>query len=408
MKKINKHKIAAQDKALELTKIHNNIFLEWATGVGKSKIAIDIINSNSKNTKVLLVVAELAHKDNWKEEFNKWSLKDNIDITIVTYHSLKNYKNKSFNYLILDEAHHSGTPIKLAILKSMKVDKVIALSATMPKDKLEALENIFGDFYIYKIALQDAINKDILPEPTIYILQATLDPIDKDQLIIIERGDKNKRVTYIDNFYNRWKYLADKKQYPHIKLILHATAREKYFYINGQVDYWAKLYNRSGSKKAKNMMLFKGNERKKFLGSLKTNMARNIINLIKGKRHICFCSSIEQAEDLNRKNAIHSKKKNSLAIINKFNNKKINSLYAVEMLQEGQNLKDIEIGIIIQLDGIDRGFIQKFGRSLRAENPIQFIIVFKYTKDDDFLKNVTEEIDSKYINFISSLDEVKL
>ena len=408
MKKINKYKIAAQDKALGLTNYYNNIFLEWATGVGKSKIAIDIINSESKKTKVLLVVAELAHKDNWKEEFNKWSLKDNIDITIVTYHSLKNYSNKSFTYLILDEAHHTGTPIKLAILKTIKAKKVIALSATMPKDKLKALEDIFGEFHNYEITLQNAIDKEILPEPTIYILETTLDPFDRDQIVIIERGNKKKRVTYVDNFYNRWKYLNDKRKYPHIKLILNTTAKEKYYHINSQVDYWSKLYSRSKSQKAKNMMLYKGNERKKFLGSLKTNIAKNIAQFIGNKRHICFCNSIEQAEILNKKNAIHYRKKNSLDIIKKFNKKKINSLYTVGMLQEGQNLTDIEVGIIIQLDGVERGFIQKFGRSLRAKNPIQFIIVIKHTKDEDFLKNVMEEIDSKYINFITSLNEVEL
>ena len=36
---------------------------------------------------------------------------------------------------------------------------------------------------------------------------------------------------------------------------------------------------------------------------------------------------------------------------------------------------------------------KKFGRSLRAENPIQYILYFKNTKDEEYLKNILEGID---------------
>ena len=67
------------------------------------------------------------------------------------------------------------------------------------------------------------------------------------------------------------------------------------------------------------------------------------------------------------------------------------------MLQEGQNLNDIEVGIIIQLDGQERSFIQKFGRSLRAEDPTQYIFYYKNTRDTEYLQNALEGIDESYI-----------
>lgn len=67
------------------------------------------------------------------------------------------------------------------------------------------------------------------------------------------------------------------------------------------------------------------------------------------------------------------------------------------MLQEGMNLTDIQVGIIIQLDGEERAFIQKFGRALRAESPEQYIIYYKGTRDEEYLKNAIENIDAKYI-----------
>jgi glutathione synthase len=79
--------------------------------------------------------------------------------------------------------------------------------------------------------------------------------------------------------------------------------------------------------------------------------------------------------------------------------KEINSLFVVGMLQEGQNLNDIEKGIIIQLDGKLRSFIQKSGRVLRAEHPEIFIIYVKGTQDETYLKNALEGLNPDYITY---------
>ena len=66
-----------EQEALSLFKSNKALALLLATGVGKSKIAIklheDLIRSNKgKNLKVLLLIAEKAHKENWKIEYKKW------------------------------------------------------------------------------------------------------------------------------------------------------------------------------------------------------------------------------------------------------------------------------------------------------------------------------------------------
>ena len=87
--------------------------------------------------------------------------------------------------------------------------------------------------------------------------------------------------------------------------------------------------------------------------------------------------------------------------MNKFNRKEISNLFAVGMLQEGVNLTDIQVGIIIQLDGEERAFIQKFGRVLRSDSPVQYIFYVKNTRDEDYLKNALENIDKNYIKSIT-------
>ena len=71
------------------------------------------------------------------------------------------------------------------------------------------------------------------------------------------------------------------------------------------------------------------------------------------------------------------------------------------MLQEGQkNLTDIQVGIIVQLDGTERPFIQKFGRSLRAEDPHQYIFYYKNTRDEEYLENILYGIDETFIDTV--------
>ena len=78
------------------------------------------------------------------------------------------------------------------------------------------------------------------------------------------------------------------------------------------------------------------------------------------------------------------------------------------MLQEGQNLTDIEAGIIVQLDGQERAFVQKFGRSLRADDPVQFIFYYKDTRDMDYLDNVLEGINNEYITEVDNLVDFEI
>ena len=137
------------------------------------------------------------------------------------------------------------------------------------------------------------------------------------------------------------------------------------------------------------------------MAEIKTPYALEIASKLRreNKRYICFTGSIKQSEIIGIKNNIvHSKKKGNQDIINSFNNKEINSLYATGMLTEGINLANIEVGIIVQLDSKIRSLIQKLGRSLRAINPIQYILYIKNTRDEEYLNEVIQGLEKYIIN----------
>ena len=66
-----------RDAAISIFKDSHNIAIQAATGVGKSKIAIDLCKECAEREKrelrVLLLIAEVAHYQNWEDEIKKWS-----------------------------------------------------------------------------------------------------------------------------------------------------------------------------------------------------------------------------------------------------------------------------------------------------------------------------------------------
>lgn len=400
-------------QALEEIYHYGNLVIQIATGVGKSKITLDIINNLTKdfhqdyrkvNPKILIVVAEKAHIKNWLDEMKKWDFQYNA--TIICYASLKNVRATLWDFIIFDEAHHLNTPIRKEIFETLSAVHFIFLSATLKKDFLYYLSSIVS-YGVIKCTLDDAFKNNLLREPEIILCPLELDNIVPSEEISIKWGTGTHIVECA--YRDRWRYIINKSKFPNTTLKIICTQQQKYEYICDQYDYYRSRFMRNSHNDAlKNKWLQWGSRRKSYLGNLKTECVRKFLGRLSDKRYICFCTSIEQANILGKNNAIHSKRKDSLDIINKFNNKEINHILAVGMAKEGVNLTDIEVGIIVQLDGEERAFIQKFGRALRADNPIQYIFYYKNTRDEEYLNNSLEGIDKKYIKEMNHEDIIRL
>ena len=343
------------------------IVLEWCTGLGKTRAAIKLQESLTPNNTFLLV-NEIAHKQNWEEEYQELGTSLKKTNTLVEcYASLKNYENTEWDLIILDEAHHISEA-RLEVLKTIKVKTIIVLSATLESDlKYKLICETFGDYrgtndlYHSAVPLHKAIEYKILPEPDIYLIPLELDKINRTETIQESRGEAAKRVKVRCTYEDMWKYKKDKQNYPNMTLTIVCTPFQKNMYYDNQISYYKDLYMTNQSPHIYNKWMRLGNERKKFLGELKTNSVHILLRHLHKKRLICFCTSIEQADTLGAKQAIHSKNKNNKEILDLFQKKKIDSLFCIGMLTEGQNLKDIDAGIIIQLDGKERPFTQKHG-----------------------------------------------
>ena len=337
----------------------------------------------------------ITHKNNWKKEFVKWDLKEE-NIIISTYASLKNHINEKYSLVVFDEAHHSTSEKRLSLLKNISTDKTLFLSASMKTEMVKSLNEIFNNLLVYPITLEKAINEDYLKRPVVTLIPLSLKNILNSEEIKIKIGNGTKKIE--TSYVNMWNYLKDRKSFPNITLIIKCTPKEKYEHLQRNFDYRKSLYLKYRNESSKIALLRAGLDRKNFLGTQKIEAVKDLIAVIGDKRYICFGNSVKDIKKISSKNLIYHKNKDSLEILEKFNSKKINSILAVRMLQEGENLTDIEVGIIAQLDGTERPFIQKFGRVLRAKYPVLYIFYHKDTVDENFLKNVIENTPEECIS----------
>jgi superfamily II DNA or RNA helicase len=186
----NDFKQKLQEREFLALKDEHRVILKWATGCGKSKMTIDLINYQCMNmlvhikpVRVLFVVAERAHIMNWQDEFEKWNLRtDRVRTDVICYASLKNYKNEQYDIIVFDEAHHAFSEKRLAILEEMAlfnyaINNIYLLSATLSSGKQDMIEGIFGKFKTSTVTLKDAIEEDILPDPKVYVIGMELDEL---------------------------------------------------------------------------------------------------------------------------------------------------------------------------------------------------------------------------------------
>lgn len=351
-----------QEKAVQRLHKNHRLLCQWATGTGKSGVVLKFLKDNPVDC--LILVPEQNNIENWEEEFHKFSVPlDNV--TIACYASFHKYSGTKWGLLVFDEAPHIDTERRKAICDSVTGEYVLALGAVIDDDEIFTLESKYGHFDKSYVSLSQAISWNILPSPEIIVIHLLLDTKDRD-------------YWYKGNAYSAFEY---------------------YHILNKNVSQAVEQFNLSASVWNKQKMLRAGNERKRFLGKIKEDAVRMICSKLirEHKRFLCFCSSIKQAESLGKHFAFTSKTPASMRLLDRFNNHEIDSLYVVGKLIEGQNLVDIECGVITQLGGTSRITVQELGRIMRSKNPVIYIPVFDDTKDDSFLYTVTSNIPDTYI-----------
>lgn len=377
--------------------------LELATGYGKTKLSIDLVNTlciKKPNLKILLLVAKTVHKQNWLDEINKWGGFKNTPILIIEcYESLKKHAGETFDIVIADEAHHLKSELRQDLFKSLIVnDKILLLSATFPKPLKQWLRYFFHTSFV-SASLQDAIDDEVLPEPQIILFPLILDNTKETETI--EVNPKAKGYIHIGRYAtNYWNF---KKQRVHAKLS--ATKKQYLQWLNQEILYRKNTWERTHFEGIKFSWLQLCNQRLAYLANCKNDVVFKMLSLLQDKRTLTFCKSIEQTEVLG-KYCIHSKNGKAEYYLQQFNNKQIKHITACQMLNEGVNLTDCEYCIFANLNASELVSIQRIGRALRHKHPKIIIPYYVNTREQEIVEKMIEDYDKSLIRKSFSLNDL--
>ena len=372
--------------SLALSKIDKAkyLILELITGMGKTKVAIDLINhicdrvfrNDESPTTILILVAKTVHKQTWKDEIEKWGGIKSDHITIECYESLKNYENSCFDVVVADEMQHLSEA-RIDVLETIHINEsFIGLSATIKRD--------MRDYFIYnhkaeviKCGLKEAVEDEVLPEPTVYLLPLTLD---------------TTNYTYKVKKFGR---------------DIITTQKGCYDSISSLIEWYKNKYFNSRNERIKNLWLSTAGKRLKWCSEQKEPLVLSLLVKLRNYKVLTFCSSIEQSERICRHN-ITSKNRDSEKNLELFNRNEIKHISACNILNEGVNLTNCRVGIFCNLNSSEIITKQRIGRILRHEFPIVIIPYFVDTREQELVAKIIEEYNVESVKSISSINEIEL
>lgn len=266
---------------------------------------------------------------------------------------------------------------RMNILETIHINEsFIGLSATIKRD--------MRDYFIYnhkaeviKCGLKEAVEDEVLPEPTVYLLPLTLD----NSICKYRTKRFGKEVT--------------------------TTQKGYYDSVSSLIEWYKNKYFNSRNERIKNLWLSTAGKRLKWCAEQKETLVLSLLDKFRNYKTLTFCSSIGQSERLGKYN-ITSKNKASVKNLEMFNLNKIKHITACNILNEGVNLTNCRVGIFCNLNSSEIVVKQRVGRILRHKSPIIIIPYFKDTREEELVQKMIEEYSENSIISVDNINDIKL
>lgn len=354
--------------AKQIFEQQNRVLCQYATGAGKTKVAIELSSAGEEFWQILVPKRSLIQT--WQDEMIKWGYEDLLGkVKIICYASAHNLQPGN-NNIILDEAHRVTDRTLPYIKAFVGTGKIIALSATVPEEKKLLLVHLgIYPTNTVKYDLDTAVDDDIIADYDLKIVQFPLD----DQRKNIPSGTKAN--------------------------LFMVTEKQGYQYAEDQL----KLAYNMGNPQVIN---FRIRKRMHFIYQLpsKLDLAGHILSRIPlDKKVIIFCGSIDHANFVCQ-HQYHSK--TTKKDYDDFCAGNINRLAVVNSVSEGVNIPQLDYALIMQAQKDSLHLIQKMGRLLRkSEDPAKVgkVIMLECigTQDSKWVQSAIAPLDKSKIDFIS-------
>lgn len=333
-----------------------NVLLELATGVGKTKLGLDLSEDYGARNVVVLVPTD-AVGEAWVGEVKKWKSKLNlITINYVSAHKVLELLMPP-DMVILDEAHHV-TPRNLESI-SKYTCPLIALSATVDWEKMQMLGSL-GFKRGISVGLDKATQHDLIAPYEMFAI--TFKPNGTNKTM--KAGSKEK---------SWW-----------------TTEEQSLAYADQRIA----SAKRSGNAQS---IQFAFLNRMRMIRTLpsRIEMAKKMLARLRAKypesKILVFAPDIEQCEAIVPECFYHSKSDDSG--FEAFKAGKEQVLGSVNALSEGINVS-ANIAIIVAGMSKERHTVQRLGRLLRktSEGKVgkAFLLVCRGSQDEEWAKESLE------------------
>lgn len=368
MAKLQKKKSDLQEKivkALYDNKGHG--IIAGATGIGKAKAVIDFIVSQNMPLKILWVVPTRGLRGIMvPNEWKKWGQEQYfIDhVKTICYRSLFK-EDTHYDIIVLDEGHHITRKAygQSETMRYKKYGTAIFMTATVPTEDIKVkIINHMGLEVIYQVDVDNAVKLGVVAPFDIRVYPIVMSK--KNDFHVNTQGK-----SYITSEHNR------------------------YYNLQHHID---------GFRKGKApMQLYLARMHSIYRFQSKVRAAQSILERVDAsgtpKRVLIFCGSIKAAESI-CPFTYHSK--TDLTDYTRFNNKEIDRLAVVNALNEGHNMVDVDIAIMVQVNSKDRNYIQRQGRAIRWRKGHRALIIVLYahnTVDYHWVRKSLKSIDPSKI-----------
>ena len=324
--------------------------LSLPTGSGKTLVAIGAMKKLNVNTICLVPTRVLLEQ--WVKQIKVYYTgkvgvlgdgKYNIqNITVATFESAYRYMSRIgnlFEFLIVDEVHHFGSNMRDEALEMSIAPYRLGLTATLPNDqvKLGNLHRFIGPL-LYQINVSDLAG-NYLANFEICYLNLPLTP--------------SERAIYDTN----------------MKIFRIFFAWFRIYYPDGDWPLLVKIaYRQNEGRKA--LAALRYCQKLVRLTKRKKSVLSSLLRQHFGQKILIFTTDTASVYSISRLFLIQPitadiKKKERVEIINRFREGNIKVLVSCQVLNEGFDVPEAEIGIIVGGKLGSREYIQRIGRLLR-------------------------------------------
>lgn len=352
-----------------------------ATGVGKTRIAIKCIQavrSKYPEISVLVLVPTESLKSQWIEELDTWGLGFNTEVKVMMGASKKEY---SCDLLVIDEAHRINSETIANVFQVVKYKLILGLTATF--ERLDGRHEILAKYapVVDTITVEDALLNNWISKYKDYVVLIDVDDID-----VYKRYNKSfvEHYEFFDFDYSKA-----------MSMLGTQGIKNKIAYRDelskGQEDRKKEILQ-SVNYHAKGFITAIQN-RKKFVQEHpeKLRIAQEIIKYRSDKKIITFCANVKMAESFPTGYVYTGKtgKKKNRLTLEEFSALPNGILHTCKLAEEGLNLPDLSVGIMLGVNSSKTKAVQTLGRVVRLSKDKTaefFTLVINDTIETEWMK----------------------